>query len=73
MGFLDELVGDIKLIRDEYQATKKTLTSSLTGLAGDVSGIKKDITDTVKDVKTKTNQTTAQAKKSFDIKPTKKH
>lgn len=73
MGFLDELMGDIKVIRGEYKATKNTITSSFAGLAGDVTGVKKDVLSTVDDVKSKTVQTSNQVKKSFDIKPTKKH
>lgn len=72
MGFLDELMGDIKVIRGEYKATKNSITSSFADLAGDVTGIKKEMRSTINEVKTKTSQTSDQVKKSFDIKPSSK-
>lgn len=72
MGLFDEILGDIKIISGEYRATKKTIVSSFAELAGDANGLKNEVRSTINVVKTKTNQTTNQVKKSFDIKPTKK-
>jgi hypothetical protein len=53
MGIFDELLGDIKVIRGEYKATKKTITASFSELASDVSGVKKEVRSTIEDVKIK--------------------